>query len=50
MFGLTLVAVLHAAISLIAVAAGLIAWDRYNQISPNNLVGKMYVPKHPQQA
>jgi hypothetical protein len=49
-FGLTLVAVLHAAISLIAVAAGLIAGDRYQQISATNLVGKMYVAKHPQQA
>lgn len=50
MFGLTLLAVLHAAIGLIAVAAGLIALDRYKQISPKNLVGKMYVAKHPQQA
>ena len=43
MFGLALVAVLHAAISLIAL-------DRYKQISPKNLVGKMYVARHPQQA
>ena len=40
MLGLMLLGLLNTAISLIAVAAGLIAFDRYKQISPKNLVGK----------
>jgi hypothetical protein len=43
MFGPTPLGVLHTAISLIAVAAGLIALVRYKQISPKNLVGKVHV-------
>ena len=43
MFGPTPLVVLHTAISLIAVAAGLIALVRYKQISPKNLVGKAHI-------
>ena len=43
MLGLTPLGVVHTAISLIAVAAGLIALTRDRQISPRNLTGKVYV-------
>jgi uncharacterized membrane protein len=43
MFGLTPLGMFHTAISLIAVAAGIIALVRDKQISPKNLVGKIYV-------
>ena len=42
-FGLTQLGVVHTAISLIAVAAGVIAFFRYKQISPKNLVGQVYI-------
>src|SRR5438309_7226688 len=43
MFGLTPLCVIHTAISLIAVAAGLIALVRDKEISPRNALGKVYV-------
>ena len=43
MFGLTSLGTFHTAISLIAVAAGLIAFVRDKEISPRNWVGKIYV-------
>ena len=43
MFGLTQLGVIHTAISLIAVAAGLIAFFRDKEISPRNGVGKIYI-------
>jgi uncharacterized membrane protein len=43
MFGLTQLGVVHTAISLIAVAAGFIALVRDRQISPKNMLGKVYV-------
>jgi len=43
MFGLTPLGVVHTAISLIAVAAGLIALIRDKEISPRNGVGKIYM-------
>ena len=43
MFGLTPLGVIHTAISLIAVAAGLIAFFRDKEISPRNGVGKIYI-------
>ncbi len=43
MFGLTPLGVIHTAISLIAVAAGLIALLRDKEISPRNGVGKIYI-------
>src|SRR5438128_10272897 len=43
MFGLTQLGVIHTAISLIAVAAGLIAVFRDKEISPRNVVGKIYI-------
>src|SRR5260370_15787552 len=43
MFGLTQLGVIHTAISLIAVAAGLIALLRDREISPRNTLGKVYV-------
>src|SRR2546427_11257398 len=43
MFGLTPLGVIHTAISLIAVAAGLIALIRDKEISPRNMLGKVYV-------
>ncbi|TMH43563.1 MAG: hypothetical protein E6H56_03425 [Betaproteobacteria bacterium] len=43
MFGLTPLGVIHTAISLIAVAAGLIALIRDKEISPRNTLGKVYV-------
>src|SRR6266571_5154573 len=42
-FGLTPLGVIHTAISLIAVAAGLIALVRDKEISPRNMLGKTYV-------
>jgi uncharacterized membrane protein len=43
MFGLTPLGTIHTAISLIAVAAGLIAFVRDKEISPKNWVGKIYI-------
>jgi len=43
MLGLTSLGTIHTAISLIAVAAGLVALFRDKGISPRNLVGKTYV-------
>src|SRR6266852_6865686 len=43
MFGLTQLGVIHTAISLIAVAAGLFAFFRDKEISPRNGVGKIYI-------
>src|ERR1700693_6493331 len=43
MFGLTQLGVIHTAISLIAVAAGVIALIRDKEISPRNTLGKVYV-------
>jgi len=43
MLGLTSLGVFHTAISLIALVAGLIALVRDKQISPRNLLGKVYV-------
>jgi uncharacterized membrane protein len=43
MLGLTTLGTFHTAISLIAVAAGLIALIRDKQISPRNMLGKVYV-------
>jgi uncharacterized membrane protein len=43
MFGLTPLGVIHTAISLVAVAAGLIALLRDKEISPRNGVGKIYI-------
>jgi uncharacterized membrane protein len=43
MLGLTPLGTLHTAISLVAVAAGLIALIRDKQISPRNMLGKVYV-------
>ena len=43
MFGLTPLGVIHTAISLVAVAAGLIAFIRDKEISPRNMLGKIYV-------
>jgi uncharacterized membrane protein len=43
MFGLTQLGVVHTAISLVAVAAGIVAFFRYGRISPSNMAGKVYV-------
>ena len=43
MLGLTPLGAVHTVISLIAVAAGLIALIRDQEISPRNLIGKTYV-------
>ena len=43
MLGLTPLGTIHTAISLIAVAAGLIAFVRDKEISPRNWVGRIYV-------
>ncbi len=43
MFGLTQLGMIHTAISLVAVAAGLIALVRDKEISPRNMLGKVYV-------
>jgi uncharacterized membrane protein len=42
-YGLTQLGVVHTAISLIAVAAGVVAFFRYGRISPSYMVGKVYV-------
>ncbi len=42
-YGLTQLGVIHTAISLIAVAAGIIAFFRYGRISPANTAGKVYI-------
>ena len=42
-YGLTSLGVLHTAISLVAVAAGMAALVRYKEISPKTLTGKVYV-------
>jgi hypothetical protein len=42
-FGLTSLGVVHTAISLVAVAAGVAALVRYREISPRNLTGQVYV-------
>jgi uncharacterized membrane protein len=43
MFGLTPLGVVHTAISLIAVAAGLIAFIRFQKIPPGHALGKVYI-------
>src|SRR5258708_28904893 len=43
MYGLTPLGLIHTAISLIAVAAGLIALVRDKESSPRNTLGKVYV-------
>jgi len=43
MFGLTPLGTFHTAISLIAVVAGVIGFIRHRQISPQTLVGEIYV-------
>ncbi len=43
MFGLTQLGIVHTAISLIAVFAGVVALISDQRISPRNLVGKIYV-------
>jgi len=43
MFGLTQLGMVHTAISLVAVAAGIVAFLRYGRISPSNMTGKVYV-------
>ena len=43
MLGLTTLGAVHTAISLVAVAAGLIALIRDRRISPQNMVGKIYL-------
>ena len=43
MFGLTQLGVVHTAISLVAVAAGLIAFFRFKEIPPRHALGKVYI-------
>jgi len=43
MFGLTQIGVIHTLISLVAVAAGLVAFVRDKGINPANTVGKVYI-------
>jgi uncharacterized membrane protein len=43
LLGLTTLGTFHTAISLVALAAGIIALARYKEISPGNLVGKVYI-------
>jgi len=43
MLGLTSIGVVHTAISLVAVGAGIIALVRDKEISPANAVGKTYI-------
>jgi uncharacterized membrane protein len=43
MLGLTPLGIFHTAVSLVAVVAGLIVLVRDKQISPKNLLGKIYV-------
>ena len=42
-YGLTPLGVVHTVISLVAVAAGAIAFFRYGRISPAHTVGKVYI-------
>lgn len=43
MFSLTTLGIIHTAISLVALAAGIIALVRDKQISPQSFVGKLYI-------
>lgn len=43
MLGLTTLGTIHPAISLVALAAGIIALIRDKEISPRNFVGKLYI-------
>lgn len=43
MFGLTPLGIIHTAISLVAVAAGIMAFVRYGRISTQQRVGRVYV-------
>ena len=43
MTGLTTLGIVHTAISLVALAAGIIALVRDKEISPRNFVGKLYI-------
>lgn len=43
MLGLTTIGIIHTAISLVAVAAGIIAFFRDKEISPRNALGRTYV-------
>ena len=43
MFGLTSLGVVHTAVSLIAVGAGIVAFIRYKKIAPDTSVGKIYI-------
>ncbi len=43
MLGLTSLGVIHTAFSLVAVAAGIVAFFRYKEISPRTLAGKVYI-------
>ena len=43
MFGLTTLGAVHTAISLVAVAAGLIAFIRFREIPPGHTLGKVYI-------
>lgn len=43
MFGLTTLGIVHTAISLVAVAAGLVAFIRFKQIPPGHTLGKVYI-------
>jgi uncharacterized membrane protein len=43
MFGLTQLGVVHTIISLVAVAAGIVAFARYGSISMRNVTGQVYV-------
>ena len=42
-FGLTTLGAVHTAISLVAVAAGLVAFIRFKEISPGHTLGKLYI-------
>jgi len=42
MFGLTTLGAVHTAISLVAVAAGLVAFIRFKEIPPGHTLGKVY--------
>lgn len=42
-YGLTQLGVVHTAISLVAVAAGIIAFFRYGRITPANTTGMVYI-------
>ncbi len=43
MYGLTTLGIIHTAISLIAVAAGVISFIQYKKIDNSNLIGKLYI-------